>query len=180
MKETNPFKSIGLKLKQLREQANQSLIEVSGAIEIEPKLLEQFEAGHKLPDEDILMTLISYFKVPESESYNILEMAGYGFGATNKGSKIEEQILKQVMMVIPIDNRVAYSDRTVREANKNGVVLNFLLGDSGQVVSRVGMSNDTAHQLVISLVDQLKKAQQPKIIKSISAGSQKSSPKKPK
>lgn len=179
MKEVRPYKVLGLRLKQLREQAKQSLIEVSGAVEIDPKLLEQFEAGYKLPDEDILMTMMSFLKVPESESFKLLELAGYNIDS-NSNVKIDDQLLKQVMMVIPIDNRVAYSDRAVIEANKNGVVLNFLVGDSGQVVSRIGMSNDTAQQIVLTLISQLKNAQNPKTVKAISAKSDKHLKQKPK
>lgn len=175
MKEVRPYRTFGLRLKKLREQANQSLSEVSGAVEIEPKLLEQFELGYELPDEDILMTLISYFGVSDIESFKILELAGYGLN-TNIDNKFEEQLIKQVMMVFPIDNRVAYADNTVVEANKNGVVLNFLLGNNNQIVTRVGMSNDTAHQLIILLVDQLKKAQQPKVIKALPVGKIKNPP----
>ncbi len=179
MKEVRPYKVLGLRLKQIREQAKQSLIEVSGAVEIEPKLLEQFEAGYKLPDEDILMSMMSFLKVPDRESFKLLELAGYNIDS-NSNNKFDEQLLKQVMMVIPIDNRVAYTDRAAIETNKNGVVLNFLLGDSGQVVSRVGMSNETAQQIVLTLISQLKNACNPKTVKAISAGSTKNLRRKPK
>lgn len=170
MGETRPHKVIGLRLKRLREQAKESLLEVSGAVEIDTAVLEAIEAGHKLPDEDVLMLLMNHFEVSDSESVKLWELAGYSQSG-DKDISHDEQLLKQIMMVVPFDNRVAFTDNATVEANANGVVINFSLGNGQQPVSRVGMSVEAAQQLVMKLAEQLQVAKQPKIIRALPAKS---------
>lgn len=170
MGETQPYKVIGLRLRRLRERAKESLLEVSGAVEIDTAALEEIESGYKLPEEEVLMLLMNHFDVSDSESVKLWELAGYS-QESDKGAQTEEQLLKQIMMVIPFDNKVAFTDNAVIEANKNGVVINFSLsnGAQQQSVARVGMSVEAAQQLVMKLAEQLQLAKQPKIIHAIPA-----------
>lgn len=168
MSEIQPYKVFGLRLKNLREKAKESLLEVSGAVEIDSTMLESIEAGRKLPDEDLLMLLMSHYNVSDSESVKLWELAGYNQNQY-KGEQTDEQLLKQIMMVIPFDNKVAYIDQTVVEANKKGVVIGFALGNPAQPVARVGMSTESAQELILKLAEQLQLAQRPKIIKSFPA-----------
>lgn len=168
MGETKPYKVIGLRLRRLREKAKESLLEVSGAVEIDTSVLEDIEAGHKLPDEEVLMLLMNHFDVSDGESLKLWELAGYSQEA-DKGVQADEQLLKQIMMVIPFDNKVAFTDNSVIEANKNGVVINFSLGSTSQLVARVGMSVETAQELILKLVEQLQIINQPQVIRSIPA-----------
>ena len=72
-----PFVSLGRHLKYVREQSKQSLMEVSGAVEIEEKSLELIEAGIERPAEEILLLLISHFNVAETEAVQLWEWAHY-------------------------------------------------------------------------------------------------------
>ena len=63
-----PFMSLGNHLKYVREQARQSLAEVSGAVEIDEAYLQRIEAGVERPAEDILLLLISHFGVKDREA----------------------------------------------------------------------------------------------------------------
>ena len=44
-----PYQTLGKHLRYLREQHSESLAEVSGAVEIDEKLIERIEAGHERP-----------------------------------------------------------------------------------------------------------------------------------
>ncbi len=163
-----PYKVFGARLRKLREQAKESLIEVSGAVEIDIKMLERIEAGRELPDEEILMLLINHFNISEDDAVKLWELGGY----TKSNGNQEEQLLKQIMMVIPFDNRVVYSDIAHIEANKNGVVINFALQAGNprpQSVARVGMSLEQAKQLLAQLQDSINSATKPRVIKALPA-----------
>ncbi len=169
MGETQPYRVIGLRLKRLRERAKESLLEVSGAVEIDTSVLEAIEAGQRLPDEEVLMLLMAHFNVPDHESMKLWELAGYSQNSDK--TAVDEQLLKQVMMVIPFDNRVAFTDHAAIDANKNGIVINFSLSTGGQQqpVARVGMSVDAAQQLILQLAEQLQTINKPKVIYQLPA-----------
>lgn len=164
MGRSQPYKAIGQHLRRLREQANKSILEVSYAIEVDSKTLEAIELGYKLPDEDILTLLISHFGVTEAESSKLWELAGYKNDAqdTKKPSQFEEQLLKQVMVIMPFDNKASYADGAIIEANKNGLVIDFRLGNAQQPIAKVGMSLETAKQLKQLLENQISLANKPK------------------
>src|ERR1700683_4187621 len=78
MKESNaPYITLGQHLKYVREQSRQSLLEVSGAVEIDEDRLERIEAGIERPAEDILLLLISHFGVADREAVQLWELADY-------------------------------------------------------------------------------------------------------
>lgn len=156
MGETRPYKTIGLRLRRLREKANRSLFEVSGAIEIDALKLERIEAGHELPDEDILMLLMDHFGVSENETVKLWELAGYDKDQ-DKAGRPDEQLFKQIMMVLPFDNKVAYINQADVQADKNGVVIGFELDDgkNRQSVAKVGMSVEMAKDLAVLIAEQL-------------------------
>lgn len=146
-----PFKALGTRIRNLRIKANESLLEVCGALEIDDILLQQIEAGQQLPDEDILELLISHFNVRDQEANKLWELAGYN---KKELPLVEEQLLKQVMMVIPFDNRVVFSDNATIHANKKGVTIDFKLTAGNlqpQTVSKIGMSLEQAKALYMQL-----------------------------
>ncbi len=176
MGETRPHRVIGLRLKNLREQAKESLLEVSGAVEVELDLLQDIESGKCLPDEDVLLMLINHFKVSDQESMKLWELAGYGKVA-DKESMIDEQLLKQITMIIPIDNKVAYTDSARVSSNINGVTIDFTLmvgNAKPQTVSKVGMSLEQALQLSKLIDMAVQVAKQPRMPLQLSSGEQKS------
>src|SRR5665811_1650474 len=72
------FRQLGKTLKDLRDRANETLAEASGAVEIDVKQLVGFELGHNRPTEDVLLLLISHFGVRDDEAVKLWELAGYG------------------------------------------------------------------------------------------------------
>jgi transcriptional regulator with XRE-family HTH domain len=162
-----PFKVLGMRIRKLRVDAKETLLEVSGALEIEDTTLQQIEAGQQLPDEDILDLMISHFNVREQEANKLWELAGYN---KKESPLIEDQILKQVMMVIPFDNRVVFSDQAIIHANKKGVTIDFKLlagNPQAQTVSKVGMSVEQAKALYMQLGAGLHAALQPRVPKQL-------------
>lgn len=149
----------------MREQLRESLAEVSGAVEIEVQMLTEIEQGINRPSEDILLLLISHFAVKEDEATKLWELAGYDQSETGTASMSLDEIgnIKNAVMVMPVDIRIAYTDMAHVLVNDHGVVLNFMQtsGPNNQplVVSRLGMSREHA----LSVLELLQKtlAQQP-------------------
>ncbi len=166
-----PFSVFGKRIQKLRTKAQETLLEVSGAVEIDVATLEKIEAGSILPDEEILMLLISHFEVQDSDAVKLWELAGYSrFG--EKEAPVEEQIMKQIMMVIPMDNRVVFSDSVHINAKETGVIITF--GQSSdtsqpQSISRIGMSVVQAKNLLVQLADSLHKLDAPGLTRSLPA-----------
>lgn len=159
-----PYKVLGIKLKKLREAAKETLAEVSGAVEIDIQKLMNIEAGREQPSEDILLLLISHFDVEDREAVGLWEIAGYGLpdeGAIDGGKQ-------PVVMIMPFDNRILYSDNAAVDSNENGVVVSFLQSTGNQKlpVSRVGMSREQAEKLLLLLTHTLKqkRSQTPKLL----------------
>jgi transcriptional regulator with XRE-family HTH domain len=78
-----PFENLGNKLKSVRVERKRSLSEVSGAVEIDDKVLEQIERGEQRPAEEILALLISYFELKDEEATSIWKLAGYDDKSTS-------------------------------------------------------------------------------------------------
>ncbi len=165
MGENYPYKNIGEHLRKWRQRAHESLAEVSGAVEIEPEQLKQIERGQLLPSEDILLLLISHLDVEEKDARSVLEQANYARSQTvGSGlSAMDEQIIKQTLMVIPFDNRILYSDSVNISATPNGVVFDFLQNANNSqpaTISRIGMSFDHAKRVQKLLTEMLEKTGQ--------------------
>ncbi|MDQ5886162.1 MAG: family transcriptional regulator [Patescibacteria group bacterium] len=164
-----PFENLGNKLKSVRVERKRSLSEVSGAVEIDDKVLEQIERGEQRPAEEILALLISYFELKEEEATSIWKLAGYDDKST--GSSVFE-LNQPIAFAMPMDLRVVYTDMVHVMINNYGVVMNFMQS-SGQknqplAVSRIGMSKEHARSVIEILEQSLKQADQqdaPKLLK---------------
>ena len=148
-----PYKRLGDKLKALREKRSASVIEVSGAVEIDPETLASIEQGNIRPSEDILLLLISYFSSKESEADKLWQLAGYERPDRDDQNSANDQYVQQpAMMVMPLDARIVYTDTVHVLANNHGVVMNFLqnAGPNNQTiaVARVGMSREHARSVI--------------------------------
>lgn len=157
-----PYKNIGERLRKRRQQLHESLAEVSGAVEIDADLLKKIETGAELPSEDILLLLISHLDVQEKDARTILEQAGYARNEAAPG--IDEQLIKQMLMIIPFDNRILYSDSVNISASPNGVVLDFMQTSSNPqpaTIGRIGMSLEHAHRMQQLLNEILTKTGKP-------------------
>lgn len=144
-----PYTTLGNHLKYVRQQAQQTLAEVSGAVEIDEKYLERIEAGLERPAEDILLLLISYFGVKDREAVQLWESADYD-------SSIPDEIKpddKSVVMVVAVDMRTIYTDGANITVNPGGVTLEFTQGQSNaqNPIARVGMSHYQAEQVLKAL-----------------------------
>lgn len=152
-----PFKVLGARLQQVRQAKGETLLEVSGAVEIDPEALARIEAGRERPPEDILMLLINHFNVQDQEAVQLWESAGYdpaNDSADNPMRQVAEQIEKAGVVLLAIDQRAMYSDGLQVDANKNGLMLNFTQSggkDQALTVARVGMSYEQAEQVLETL-----------------------------
>lgn len=154
IKPEQPYKTLGARLKGMREHLRESLAEVAGSVEIEIDALSSIEKGSNRPSEDILLLLISHFAVKEDEATKLWELAGYDqtdTGITNIAND-PEGIIKNSVMVMPVDARIMYTDMAHVMVNNHGVIMNFMqtAGPNNQplVVSRLGMSREHAESLL--------------------------------
>jgi transcriptional regulator with XRE-family HTH domain len=154
MSESNtPFISLGSHLKYVREQSNQSIAEVSGAVEIDDTYLEKIEAGLVRPDEEILLLLISHFGVKDREAVQLWELAQYDSDMPDEIRITDDAQIggKSVVMLLAMDMRTVYSDGLDVTVSPAGVTLNFTqIQNPTQTnsIAKVGMSHMQA-QLVI-------------------------------
>jgi len=149
-----PFANLGSQLKVMREKRQESLAEVSGAVEIDIDSLSRIERGSERPAEDILLLLISHFAIKEDEATKLWELAGYDqsqLPVSHMANDSSGQVAQSVM-VMPIDARVVYTDMVHVMANNYGVVMNFMqgTGPGGQplAVARLGMSKEHAKSVL--------------------------------
>lgn len=161
-----PYKNIGERLRRWRQRVHESVAEVSGAVEIDSEYLQKIEKGIELPSEDILLLLISHLDVQEKDARTILEQAGYARPAQDVPgmSHMDEQIIKQLLMIIPFDNRILYSDAVNISATPQGVVMDFMQNGSNPqpaTVSRIGMSLEHATRMQKLLTEILAKTGRP-------------------
>ncbi len=158
---TPPYKNLGFRLKRLRESLNESLVEVSGAVEIDPEILTLFESGQKRPSEDILLLLISHFDPQEEEALRLWELAGYD---QNQMNNSDDANAKPIVMLLQPDSRIMYSDMVNVVSSNQGLVMNFLQAQGEgrpTPIARVGMSHQQALRVFEALGQTLQRAQLP-------------------
>lgn len=148
-KGTSPYKLLGSRLKRLREKMQESLAEVSGAVEIDIALLAEYEQGAERPSEDILLLLISHFGIKDDEATKLWELASYEQQRSSSTSLMaDDMITRQTTMMMPI----VYTDMVHVMVNNYGVIMNFLQssGSANQplAISRVGMSKEHARSVL--------------------------------
>jgi transcriptional regulator with XRE-family HTH domain len=148
-----PFKSLGERLKTIRQRLHESVAEVSGAVEIEEQKLQNIEQGQERPSEDILMLLINHFGIQDDDAANLWRLAGYDQPQDqNDGPDIQNG--RTMVMIMAVDPRVIYSDGVQVTANASGVVMNFMQGvgtPHSMTTSRIGMSREQAVSLISTL-----------------------------
>jgi transcriptional regulator with XRE-family HTH domain len=152
---TPPYKNLGIQLLRLRQSRQETVAEVSGAVEIEPSALERMEQGVELPTEDILLLLISHFNIRDDEAVRLWEMAGYDHDERGPEQQAPHAGKQPVLMVLGLDSRIVYSNGINVSADPSGVVMSFMqYADPTQqavAVSRVGMSREQAEQVLETL-----------------------------
>jgi transcriptional regulator with XRE-family HTH domain len=152
-----PFKTLGTRLKYLRERSQESVAEVSGAVEIDEDKLDRIEQGIERPSEEILMLLMSHFNMHDTEAVQIWELAGYDRNLgpdTATGMTDDFSAVKPMVMLLAIDVRTQYTDGIEITADNAGVTMNFTqqAGKGAvQSVARVGMSMEQAEAVAKAL-----------------------------
>jgi transcriptional regulator with XRE-family HTH domain len=165
-----PYKSLGDRLKNLREKRRESLAEVSGAVEIEVEVLSAIEIGSERPSEDILLLLISHFATKEDLATKLWELAGYNQDQLPARNMVNgEDGAYASVMVMPADARIVYTDMVHVMVNNYGVVMNFMQGAGPQnqplAVARIGMSKEHA-QSVLEILQKTLELDTPKALPS--------------
>jgi len=149
-----PFKSLGERLKTIRQKLHESIAEVSGAVEIEEQKLQNIEQGQERPSEDILMLLINHFGIQDDDAANLWRLAGYDQPQDQNQSDADLHNGRTMVMIMAVDPRIIYSDGVQVSGNQSGVVLNFMQGvgtPHSMTTSRIGMSREQAISLVSTL-----------------------------
>lgn len=163
MSESNaPFTTLGKHLKYVREQLQQSLAEVSGAVEIDERSLERIEAGRERPSEDILLLLISHYGLQDQQAVQLWELADYSADLPDQiRTEADIQSGNKVVMLLALDTRTMYSDGLNVSVNPAGATLTFTQASGkseAAPVARLGMSLEQAEQVARTLQQALLQA----------------------
>lgn len=165
-----PYRRLGERLTEIRKSLQESVVEVSGAVELEADIIARYEKGETRPSEDVLDLLIRHFDLEGEEADELWKLAGYG---PDEPDSVDVSAMQtHMMMVIPVDNRVVYTDTANVTVNNFGVVMNFMQnGPNGQpaAVARVGMSLEHAKSVLEVLQTTIRQAeaskdQKPKLL----------------
>lgn len=145
-----PYHQLGSKLRQIRKGLNETVTEVSGAVELEADMIDSYERGEMRPSEDVLALLISHFDIKDEEADELYDLAGYG--QNDPGSHLHDDLpMPPSLVMIPMDNRIIYTDSANVSVNNYGVVISFTQnGPNNQPasVARVGMSIEHAKSVL--------------------------------
>lgn len=151
-----PYSRLGQRLSEIRKSLRESIHEVSGAVELDTEAITAYERGEARPSEDVLDLLIRHFDVQDDEADELWELAGYTGAHTHDASPMPQ------MIVIPVDNRIVYTDTANITVNNYGVVMNFMQNGAGgqpAAVARVGMSLEHAKSVLEVLSKTIKQAE---------------------
>lgn len=159
-----PYQALGKRLKALRQKMQESLPDVSGAVEIDIDLLLRIESGAERPSEDILQLLINHFEVND-EAEGLWQLAGYDAPQPDHSHDAEDlakHLRTGAVMIMAMDPRVIYSDQVHATANRSGVVMHFAQKTNVPqplIAARVGMSREQAHEVVRVLQEVLSRSE---------------------
>ena len=152
-----PFKSLGQRLKVIRQKLQESVAEVSGAVEIDEKMLERIEQGSERTSEDILLLLISHFGMQDEEAAGLWQLAGYDPPRPHEHDH-DLNNDRNLVLVMAVDPRIMYSDGVQLQATHTGVILQFTQGTGTPrplTTARIGMSREQAYNVLRSLQETL-------------------------
>lgn len=150
-----PYRSLGIKLKTIRQKYLQSISEVSGAVEIDERDLDRYEAGVERPDEEVLELLINHFNVQDKDAISLWSLAGYepeslDFEDDQIDLNQAADLPKSIFMLLAMETKTLYTDALDIHYDSNGLLLNFkqAVGQQKPIsVARLGMSYEQAEQV---------------------------------
>ncbi len=148
----------------------ETLSDVSGAVEVDEAYMRSVEAGESRPSEDILMLLLSHFDTDEGEALGLWELAGYHRSKLDESADFSDEknpiSNKSTLVMMAVDPRIIYSDNVQVNASKSGVVITFGQS-SGQssllTTARIGMSREQAAIVAHAIADALSASEQPRL-----------------
>ncbi len=152
-----PYRTLGERLQSFRKKSKETLPEVSGAVELETDIIASYERGETRPSEDVLDLLIRHFDIADDEADELWELAGY-----SDSPHIHEMPAAPTLVMIPLDNRIVYTDTANVTINNYGVVMNFMqngVNNQPAAVARVGMSLEHAKSVLDVLGKTIKQAE---------------------
>lgn len=155
---------LGQVLRSYRLAADESIEDLSGAVEVDPKFITDLEKGDTQPPEDILALIINHLELEDSEADELWTLAGYKEDSQDQGVKMAKTDDVQTTNInVPENLPILYTDMVNVVSNKYGVVFNFVQGvgpkGSPIIVSRVGMSHDHAKSVLEVLQKSLDRPQ---------------------
>jgi len=156
-----PYQQLGTRLRQIRTRLHETVTEVSGAVELEADMIDSYERGETRPSEDMLGLLISHFDIKEDEADELYDLAGYS-SADNDLNLPDDMPSLPSLVMIPMDNRVIYTDSANVSVNNYGVVMSFTQnGPNNQPmgIARVGMSIEHAKSVLNVLATTIAQAE---------------------
>lgn len=130
---------------------HETVTEVSGAVELESDIINSYEQGETRPSEDVLGLLINHFEVKDDEAEELYELAGYTSGDTDDSLLSSDIPQSPTLVMIPMDNRIIYTDSANVTVNNYGVIMSFTqngLNNQPVGVARVGMSIEHAKSVL--------------------------------
>lgn len=152
MSNPEPYKKLGIKIKSLREKAQETLGEVSSAVELHIDELSKIEQGITRPSEDILSLIISHYDLKDGQAEILWKLAGYDKSDLLDAEATIDPVAAQTVLVTAFDARIVYADMVHVMVNKYGVVLNFMQGagpnNQPLAISRIGMSKEHAKSVL--------------------------------
>lgn len=152
-----PYKSLGLRLKRIRNKYSRSTAEVCGAVEIDEDLLDKIEAGEERPGEELLEQLINHYQMEDRDALQLWSLAGYDVDdlmVEDSDPLMAGGIPRNIIMLLALEQRTLYSDSLDIHYDANGLVLNFkqIAGQKQPMsVAKLGMSYEQAEQVYLTL-----------------------------
>lgn len=153
-----PYKQLGNKLREIRKSLEESVPEVSGAVELESDIIERYERGETRPSEEVLSLLISHFDIKDEEADELYDLAGY----LEHSHDSMDPAQPPTLVMVPMDNRIIYTDSANVSVNNYGVVISFTQNgphNQPQGVARVGMSMEHAKSVLDVLTKTIEQAE---------------------
>ena len=165
MSDNKKFHDFGGQLKKIRLDANKSIDDVSGAIELSVDRLRQIEGGEVRPEEEVVFLLAGYFKLSPATTQQLLRLAGYSkklIGRTGRpdslsGNVSSRRLSDSQQIVVAISelgsDRAIYINETSVNVSRSGVVIEFLQSaainrdNQAKTIAKIGMSVEHAYQL---------------------------------